>query len=828
MTHKWFVKFLLVLLLAFSFALAYAEKGTYVNEIQFIQYLDESNALEEVKNGNLDMYYSRIPSELLETQDSRQNLNVFYVTGGSYSILTNPAEGDRFNPFSNQEIRFALNYLIDRKLVVDELMGGYGIPMVSNYGPYDPDYLYILSELEKFHFHYNPEYANGVISGVLVEKGAYKTGEMWYYDGKPIEITIFIRNDDPIRKSIGEILSSELEKTGFVVHKDFGDLNKAYVTVYGSNPSDLKWNLYTEGWAGRSAFVKYDSLGPAQMYAPWFSNMPGFNNPSYWNYKNPYLDDTTQKIYSGNFTSAEERKGLIRDAVSEGVKESVRIFLASKIDPFVANKRVSGIINDFGGGITNRLTPINARTSTDELKIGVKQIYQGAWNPIGGLADAYSKNIWDLLYDPGIFKNPYSGENFSVRESWKVDTAGPKGHLVVPSDAIIWNTDLQKWSSVGSGATATSKVTFDLTWGNWHNGQKMDMKDVLYSAYFSSEWGSPPAENDKTFDSSYSPQASQSQKTLVGIRPLDDHTIEVYVNYWHFDDSEIADWAGVWPVVPWEITAAMEQIVLDDKASFSRTDAQEKNLNWLSLIVPRDAMLVKEKLKEFQKTKYVPPSLASFDNSSQYYESRYSSSIGWIESKNHAMISNGPFYLESYSPEARTITVHSFDDETYPFGAGYWKKFENVNLPKITHIDVPDQVILGNPLEIPIKTSNSTQLYYFVSTGKGDEVALGVLDVRQDAAKIELSSEQTRKMTLGGNDLKLYAISDSVLRPDIYAASVFAVSGDSQNYTQTIMESPPKAIKTENIGLISIVLGIIIIGAVAYVRKSGKRVQKQH
>ena len=59
----------------------------------------------------------------------------------------------------------------------------------------------------------------------------------------------------PVRKSIGEILSAELEVIGFKVNKEFGDLNKAFVIVYGSNPSDLKWNLYTEGWS-RSAFVK--------------------------------------------------------------------------------------------------------------------------------------------------------------------------------------------------------------------------------------------------------------------------------------------------------------------------------------------------------------------------------------------------------------------------------------------------------------------------------------------------------------------------------------------------------------------------------------------
>ena len=63
---------------------------------------------------------------------------------------------------------------------------------------------------------------------------------------KPIEITIFIRSDDPVRKSIGEIYGSRITKgLGFTVKKEFGDLNKAFVVVYGSNPSDLKWN-YTQ------------------------------------------------------------------------------------------------------------------------------------------------------------------------------------------------------------------------------------------------------------------------------------------------------------------------------------------------------------------------------------------------------------------------------------------------------------------------------------------------------------------------------------------------------------------------------------------------------
>src|SRR3990172_7409897 len=99
----------------------------------------------------------------------------------------------------------------------------------------------------------NTALAEEMISKALTDAGAKKIDGKWTFDNKEIELIAFIRSDDPVRKSIGEILSSELEKIGFKVIKDFGDLNKAFVNVYGSNPSDIKWSFYTEGWGGRSA-----------------------------------------------------------------------------------------------------------------------------------------------------------------------------------------------------------------------------------------------------------------------------------------------------------------------------------------------------------------------------------------------------------------------------------------------------------------------------------------------------------------------------------------------------------------------------------------------
>ena len=809
------MKKMLVIILAFSvtsifYDESFAEKNTFFDSVKFIQYLDENTALEEVRNGNLDIYYYTISPDRLESNQNREGLQVFDSAGGSYSILVNPAESEKFNPFSSKDIRFALNYLVDRKLIVNELMGGYGSAIISYYSPSDPEYLTVIEQLEMYNFRYNPSLANEIISKVLDEKGAIKINGKWQINESPIEITIFIRSDDPVRKSIGEILSVELEKTGFTVKKEFGDLNKAFVVVYGSNPSDVKWNLYTEGW-GRSAFVRYDSVGLGQMYSPWFSNMPGFNDPSYWNYENEKLDLMSQKIYTGDFETSEQRTELIQNTVMEGINESVRIFLASKIDQYVANEKISGIVNDFGAGVPSRFTPINAKSDNDELVIGVRQIYQGAWNPIMGLTDSYSRHIWDIISDPATFKHPFTGETFPVRATWKVENQGPNTKINIPQESILWDPILQKWEKVESDSQSTSKVTFDFKFSKWHNGEKMDMNDILHSLYFTIEWGTQTDENDKTFDTEFTPRAEQSIQSIRGINMVDEDTIEVYVDYWHFDEGEIAEWAVLWSTVPWEITAAMEKAVTDGKGSFSRSGATSKNVNWLSLIVPNDANTIKEYLEKFKETDYIPQSLIENNENLEYYQSRYDSSINWIQTNNHAVISNGPFYLDSYSPESRTIKVMAFDDDSYPFKKGEWSKFEKAEFPSIEKIDVKKAIQKGAEINIMIETKNSDSILYFLTNSKGENIISETQSIQDNNTVIKISPADTSRLDIGANNIKIFAISNSVLKPDFYESS-FIVTDSKTDLPIATNENIEFSKKESEYGLLIIpIIAFIVI-----------------
>ncbi len=82
--------------------------------------------------------------------------------------------------------------------------------------------------------------------------------------------------------------------------------------------------------------------------------------------------------------------------MKNGIQESVRIFIAKDINPYVATKNVKGLINDFGAGITSRFSLINSRlddTGTNNINVGMKQINVGAWNGVAGFKDAYSTQM---------------------------------------------------------------------------------------------------------------------------------------------------------------------------------------------------------------------------------------------------------------------------------------------------------------------------------------------------------------------------------------------------------------------------------------------------
>ena len=765
--------------------------GAYIDGVRFIQYLDDNVALEELKSGNLDTYYFRIPLEAASEIKNIPGLKEYDKLSGSFGLLLNPSPSNgpgSLNPFSLREVRYAMNYLIDREFVVDEILKGLGTPLLSPYGIFSPEYFNVIDTLESSGLSYNPRLADQIVTAAMNKAGAQKENGKWMFSGKPVIISILMRSDNQPLRSVGELVASEMEKAGFTVKRNYGDLNKANTVVYGSNPQDLGWNIYTEAFGGTGGFVKYNPVIPSQMYAPYFGNMPGEQNPAFWNYENESIDKIAQRIQFLNFTSEKERNSLVRNATDLGVQEAVRVFIAQLVDPYVASSGLTGLVNDFGAGISSKFSLINARTQdpANALDIGVKQIYQGAWNGVGGCSDQYCRDISSALSDPGTFRDPYTGEVIPMRTPWiNITTKGPLEKLVVPNNSMNWDPISQQWTGPGKNNTAFTVVKYNTLYSNWHNGIPMTPADLLYPQYFVFEWGMDTGDPaDLTNDPEYMAGVQPALPLIKGIRFLDNQTVESYVDQWHFDDKELAGTAGAWAGEPWEITAASERLVTSGKAAFSRGEVSSKNVPWLSLIVPSHAALLRNELAAMKAEGFVPVPLRDFVTPQEAIK-RYDASIKWIDAHKHAVIGNGPFYLDSYNPEGRVITLKAFRDSSYPFEKGHWAKYETPKIASIEKVDAPRNIIAGqSPLKADITVSmggNPTEnasVFYFVSDKDGKNVISGNTTVSDGNGKysIEIPANETALLQTGPSIMKFFAVSDSAYRPDIQTATLIAVN----------------------------------------------------
>ena len=255
---------------------------------------------------------------------------------------------------------------------------------------------------------------------------------------------------------------------------------------------------------------------------------------------------------------------------------------------------------------------------------------------------------------------------------------------------------------------------------------------------------------------------------------------------------------------------------MEGKVSFSRSGATSKNVNWLSLIIPNDANLIKEYLQEFRDTQHIPVPLSENGNS-EYFQTRYDASIDWIENNNHAVISNGPYYLKSYAPESRTITVGTFEDESYPFKVGTWSEFERTELPTITAIDMKQVIQKGEELNIRLEVENSDSILYFLTNNEGNVVSTNKEDVKDKQLTISIPTENTKDLGIGANNIKIFAISNSVLKPDFYESSFIVANNE-----ETLPTSSSNSVEfneTETNYWIWIIPILAIIGFAVYLKR---------
>src|SRR5690625_2356247 len=247
------VSMLLVLILSMG-ALAQERMGTHVDEVVLIEEPSEEKAYSRLVSGDIDLYAHGVANpDVFEDVKANPALD-FYSVFGSYAELTFNTAGPEFNngklnPFSSRRVREAMNWLIDRDYIAQELFGGLATPKYSTLNPSFADYARVVEKMRELesYYAYDIGRAEEVISEEMEAMGATLANNVWHYKGEPVEIELIIRTEDA-KLDVGDYVASQLEKIGFKTVRNYKAAAEANPIWLLPDPADGEWSVYTGAW----------------------------------------------------------------------------------------------------------------------------------------------------------------------------------------------------------------------------------------------------------------------------------------------------------------------------------------------------------------------------------------------------------------------------------------------------------------------------------------------------------------------------------------------------------------------------------------------------
>ncbi|MFP4016150.1 MAG: ABC transporter substrate-binding protein [Halanaerobiales bacterium] len=738
----------LVLIMSVS---AFAEKGPVPDKVYFDVRMDQNIGINDVAAGNSDIFYFGVDGDIINglDEDTLSKLEIYDVPSGSWSLQINPypneapysfeKDGEEiFNPFAIREVRFAMNFLINRQYIVDEILDGAGGPMYTMATPGQPGtHKYNLTASQ---YGFTPEGdEERAIADIdaAMQKAAelpenqgklVKDGEWWTFNGEPVTIKFYIRVDLPSIPKEGEYITQQIEKAGIKVEQLLWDRARMMETVYGGKPEDWGYTIYTESW-GAGATRRYWEHIVAQMYSPWYGYMPG-GFADGWKYENEKLDQLTQDAYNGEFITEDEYWDLALEGLEIGIEESVRIYVAYQTQYYVANKERFN--ERFAYGLGDGLTKYTLVTAdTEDSIVRATQfsaqgtLFASAWDPVGpdGFSDTYSRYVVEPLYDAAAIESPASGEWVFNRaypievdsDVSRTDDGEIVGHIEVPASAIKYDSAAKEWVEVGEGVSSYSSGLYGLRLGSYHHGVPVSIVDFLYADAFSEDWMTEDYEGDPYYSEAY---ASYVGGADVHVGSVYDFENEQIANYFDFqfpaNENRVAgrgapSWqtsanAGIG--VAWEVSEALARLVVNGGESgenYAFEDGKDGAVE-VDVIRPSCVADIRAELEAMVEEKHVPVYIEDFITADEAVE-RYQAAIDFINDYNHAYISNGPFILSDIDFDANFIELSANRAEDYPFEPGYWMEELKTDRLEVDGFEVPSMVARGEDVLVDVFVS---------------------------------------------------------------------------------------------------------------------------
>jgi len=447
--------------------------GGWLDEI-VVSVVGADSAITQLQAGAIDLYGSGLASSDLPAIEAAGLKKSVEIGGTFYELTFNPYgpifDGTgKLNPFASAKVREAVNWLVDRDYINQEVYAGGGLAkffsIVTNY----PDYADLADVARRLEakYAYNPEKANEVITAEMTALGATLGADgKWTYNGEPVTLIFLIRTDhDGTRKPVGDYVANQLESIGFTVDRQYKTSSEASVLWVRGNVADGLWHLYTGAWG---ATVIDRDMGDNFQFFSTAQSAYAFTTLWQAYACGEEFETLADDLAFNRFANLAERREAFARALEIDTECALRVWLIDGASYAPFNQNVS-VTYDIAAGIGNSfLWPYTIRFVDQEggtLKYGEPDLFVDPWNPIAGSNWSYDGAVqratqsWGVLYDPhtGLTwpqrieraeVTVQEGLPVGVTHDWLTLDFAPE--IAVPADALVdWDVEKQVFITAG-------------------------------------------------------------------------------------------------------------------------------------------------------------------------------------------------------------------------------------------------------------------------------------------------------------------------------------------------------------------------------------------
>jgi peptide/nickel transport system substrate-binding protein len=785
--------------------------GAWVDEVVFSAIPDCAPAIAQISAGAVDMYpVTCDKAEDLATVKADPNLQYVTSVGGFDQLMVNVAackDTTVLNPFTSAKMREAINFMIDRDYIVQEIFGGLATPRYTVLDTYVPDYARYAPAIGKViaEYGYNMEKAQAVVDEEMTAFGATKDANgKWQYQGKPVTIIGLIRTEDK-RKEIGEYFANQLDALGFTTDRQLKVRSEAAPIWQGSDLDACKFHYYTAGWI--STAISRDN---GNMFAQYNTDRIQLI-PLFSLYKpTPEYDDVLSKLMTNNFANLDERDALFNQAIPMHMVESWHGAMTNDNTSFSPFSTKISVASDLAAGIAGTtFWPYTLKINDQEggqVKIAQSAILVDAWNPVSG-----SNWIDDSMPQKGtqdfaVMFDPYTGLALPQRlesATLVAQTGLPivknldwvnlefVDSITVPGECWAdWDAVNQKWITVAEkypeGLTAKTKSTvvypaslFDT---KWHDGSNMSVADFVMHMILTFDLGKA---DSKALDTEYQASFDTLMTHFKGVcitstNPL---TIDTYDDLYALDaenslttwypSQNVSGYAYSYGTAPWHGITPAYLAQVDGTLKFSTTDSDGAAVPKTSLIAGESLDIQKQYLEKAAAEKFIPfPEVMGQFVTADEAAARYANLAAFYDTHKHMWVGTGPFFIDQVFPVEGSMVLKYFAD--YPDLSSKWSGFSQAKVATAV-VDGPATVTQGQPATFNVAITYNGEPYpadelagvsYLVVDANGAVALDGAATVTGDgAAVIELTADQTTALAAGASKLSVAVASKVVALP---------------------------------------------------------------